>query len=434
MPREHTVAIAQIRLARDMRRLLVLPALLWLVAAAGVAAALLLVGGPLRYAVLFATAVVVAVGLWLAVMPLTVRMQVEVGGIRIRWLGGERIHALTRGSVTRVTLHGPSAAQLRPRLGPLERGLGSATLREDERIELVRLAPTRTAILAPTDRGRLLIAPALEQELLNALAAAARVQARLEQVAERTRVLVARAPSGDPVAAVAAADRAAAEIAPRTFTGIERQLLEEHLASERASALAAAEAERTAAEAAARHSAELTAARADADAAASVAAAAPRSRFRLPALPRRRSGGTIDVAVATSADVTTLSGSAGPASRFLPVVVSRPADVHRAATSARRRRRRTRGTATAPPGTGALIVLTLLPTVAAVIGWALITFVGADRGLTGGRFISGLLLVGPIASLGVLLARSWWPRLAPLVAVTAVVSLGLVTWSLVGAG
>ena len=37
-------------------------------------------------------------------------------------------------------------------------------------------------ILVPTDRGRVGIAPASEQQLLNALAAAARIQQRLDEV------------------------------------------------------------------------------------------------------------------------------------------------------------------------------------------------------------------------------------------------------------
>jgi hypothetical protein len=41
--------------------------------------------------------------------------------------------------------------------------------------------------------------------------------------------------------------------------------------------------------------------------------------------------------------------------------------------------------------------------------------------------------MGPLGSAGVLVARAWWPRLAPLVAVTAAVTLFLLGWSLLPA-
>lgn len=404
MPPEQTVAIAAIRLARSMRRQLVLPALLWLAGGAATAAAAVLLDDPLRIAGVAGGVLLVLIGAWLAIVPLTVRLQVEVGAIRVRWIGGERVHALVRGSVTRVALKGPSAAKMRPHLGPLSRGLGTATLRGEERIELVRLAPTPSAILVPTDRGRLLVAPALEQELLNALAASARVQARLDQVAERTRALVARMPAGDPAATAAAHDRAAAEIEPRALTGIERQLLEERLASERAAALAAAEAERAAAEAVARRAAEAAAAAEAAVQAASEVEPARRG-MRIPAWRR-------------------LPAPVAPAAPDRPHTAPLP--------TPGRRNRRNRGLVTAPPGTGALIVLTLVPTLAATAGWLVFTFIGADRESDADRLITGLVMVGPLASLGVLMARRWWPRLAPLVACTAVTTLALLALSLTG--
>ena len=68
----------------------------------------------------------------------------------------------------------------------------------------------------------------------------------------------------------------------------------------------------------------------------------------------------------------------------------------------------------------------------ALLGFGLVTFVGADRGAQVERLVTGLILVGPLASLGVLMARRWWPRLAPLVAFTSVTALGLIAWSLTG--
>ena len=76
--------------------------------------------------------VVAALSLYLAVMLLSVRLDVEVATLRLRWMGGERRYTLVRGAVTRVPLHGPEAARLRPRFGALGWGLGKARLRGDE--------------------------------------------------------------------------------------------------------------------------------------------------------------------------------------------------------------------------------------------------------------------------------------------------------------
>ena len=55
-------------------------------------------------------------------------------------------------------------------------------LRGEEDVEVVRLAPTPTAILVPTERGRLAIAAADEKLLLDALSRAARARQRLEDL------------------------------------------------------------------------------------------------------------------------------------------------------------------------------------------------------------------------------------------------------------
>ena len=61
-----------------------------------IVAALLAVPQPLRLAGVMAGALAIVAGAWLALVPLTVRVQVEVGAIRISWIGGERVHALVR--------------------------------------------------------------------------------------------------------------------------------------------------------------------------------------------------------------------------------------------------------------------------------------------------------------------------------------------------
>jgi hypothetical protein len=405
---EQTVAIAQIRLARRPRRILAVPVAMWIAAAAvGVIAAFTLNGALLAAAIGVALLLVV-LGAWLALVTVSTAVRIEVGAVRVHWIGGERVYGLERGSVTRLSLRGGSAARLRTHLRSWLSPIAVGTLRGEERIEMVRQAPSASGILIPTDRGRLLIVPALEQELLNALAASARVQARLEQVVERTRALAARVPAGDEAARSAAVDRAAAEIEPRFLTGIERQILEERLAADRAAAIHSAEAERAAAEAAV---AERE--RAEADLAA--AAAQP---VEEPSRPRRRWPGrraAERAVVAVTVPVT--APVAAPEARPTAPPISH------------RRRRRT--TITAPPGTGTLIVLSLAPTIVAAATWVLVVIVGGDHGPQAAGLSAGLLTMGPLGSSGVLMARAWWPRLAPLVALTAILALLLLGWSLV---
>jgi hypothetical protein len=251
-----TVPIAPIPLARSNARLTSSPAIFL---AAGVTAA---AGGALRGDLwgigLVAAGLVVAVlslALWGVL--LSVRLDVEVATLRLRWLGGERRYQLVRGPVTRVPLRGRDAARLRPSFGTSGWGLGRAKLRRDEAIEMVRLAATDTMILVPTDHGRVGVAPASEQQFLNALAAAARIQQRLDEVAERARAF-APPPPPEPAAAEPAEPQPA-EPGARVITGIERAILEQRLAAQRAAALNAAVEERQAAADAARMAAFMTA-------------------------------------------------------------------------------------------------------------------------------------------------------------------------------
>ena len=150
---EHTIAIAPIPLARAPGRMLVAPLLLLLAAVAAVAAGIS-VSGLIGVGLVAAGVVVAALSLYLAVMLLTVRLDVEVATLRLRWLWGERRYTLARGPVTRVTLQGDEAARLRPGFGALGWAIGRAKLRGRETIDIVRLAPTASMILVPTDRGR----------------------------------------------------------------------------------------------------------------------------------------------------------------------------------------------------------------------------------------------------------------------------------------
>ena len=221
--------IARIRLARSPVRLLALPLLL-VVLAGGLLG--LAVPGPLRmgevgwYAALAAAGLLALVALAIAIRLLSIRLDVEEAAVHLRWLGGERRYPLAPGPVTRVRLRGENASRLRARSRWLGWGLGRARLRGEEDIEVVRLAGTATVILVPTERGRLAIAARSEDELIDALSRAARARQRLEQLA-------AEAPPPEPAPAPEP------EPEPHALTGIERALLEERLARERAEADAA---------------------------------------------------------------------------------------------------------------------------------------------------------------------------------------------------
>ncbi len=219
MPDEPAV-IAQVRLARSTWRLLLVPAILAALGLLAIAASTVLADGA-ALGMLAAGALAIIVGLLAGASLLSVRLEVDLAVLRLHWLGGERRYVLLRGPVTRIAVRGPSASALRPRVGIVGWGLGAARLRNEEEIELIRLAPSRSVIAVPTDRGRLAIAPASEEELLAALAGAARVKQRLDEMTGR---FGQRPPIRAPVAASAAM--------PAELTGIERALLEARLAAE----------------------------------------------------------------------------------------------------------------------------------------------------------------------------------------------------------
>jgi len=375
---DETLPIARVALARDVRRILTLPLLL---ALTGLCAALagLLLGGMAQVAAVGGGAIVIAAAVLLAIVPLSLRMDVEVGGLRMRWLGGSRRFQLARGPVTRVALTGPSAGSIRSPMPVLGWSFGRAVLRGDERIVLVRLARTQTVIVVPTDRGRLAIAAAAEGDLLDALGAAARVQQRLDEVGGR---VLAAFPQGlaaleERVPSPPTKDeREAKEAEQRFLTGIERAQLEARLAAAREAALMAAEAERRAAMAAAE------AAAADSVPAPRPVVAARRAILRPNRARERRAATWTRPAWATDARLHTL-------------------------------------------GT---ISWALVPLAASLVAWGLAE---ANQAVAGGdatwsRLVAlGLTLGGPAAALAVMAARAWWPRLTGLIAVGAVASLVL---------
>lgn len=409
------MAIAAIPLARAPLRLLVAPTIM--VAAGAVAAgAGVVAGGPAGATLVAAGIVVAALAVYLGLMLLTVRLDVEVATLRLHWLGGGRRYMLARGAVTRVTLRGEGAARLRPRFGALGWAIGRATLRGEERVEVIRLARTASVILVPTDRGRLAVAPRSESQLIEALTAAARVQQRLDAVATQARSIPVAAvpamavpempePEAEPALAVDAAAREAPAVeeperGQRLLTGIERTLLEERLAAERAAALAAAEAER----------------RAAAEAAAQAAVAVPtmepeappapaRERYprlaavRLPAL-RRRAGAPPEAAAGEAAEAR--PAGPGRARRALSFVV--------------------RTAAVSLP----LLAAGAIAAVAAASGRLDLPEVEMRPAAL------ALALAGPLGAMAALLARTWFPRLAWLVAGTSLLVLVLVGRALLG--
>jgi hypothetical protein len=396
MPGDEVVAIARVPLARSRRRMLAAPLILLLVAAAAVAAGLF-TDGWARYALLGGAALPMLLALYLVAVVSTVRLDVEVSTLRLRWIGVDRRYTLARGAVTRVPLRGERAAKLRPRFGAFGWGLGSARLRGEETIQLVRLARSPAVILVPTEAGRVGIAPASEEQFLQVLAEAARVQQRLDQVAARARAIpLERPPAEEPPVAEPPVAPVPVEV-PRdhVMTGIERALLEERLAAERAAALAEAEAERRAVEEARRQAEE-----------ARLAAERP-------------------------AAVATANGATSPGSA---VAIASPAAAERPRAAGRVPRPRI----SAPSARGLSrdrmlsMAVAMLPLVAGAAVWGAAALADALKPTSpdGQIVVLALILAGPAAALGALAARAWFPRLVGLITITAACALVLIGRSL----
>jgi len=354
--------IARIRLSRSLPRLLALPALGLAAGGIAVASGLLLVPGATGLAVAAVGGVLVALAVVAAFRPLSVRLEIEESAVRVSWLGGERIYLLSPGPVTRVRLKGRSASSLRGGRWLLGGQLGPARLRGEETIDVVRLAPTPTAILVPTEHGRLLIAAASEELLLDALSHAARARQRLEAL-ERDAM-----PEGAPVTHAA---QPAVESDPALMTGIERARHERQLAD----ADAAAELSATESAAVAREQAE-------AEAAAELEAAA------------------------TAARAPVAGERVTPRWRHLRVARPRPG-----------------------------IALVFLPAVVGGATWGLAELLDRmpDPSSEMGRLTGlALVLAGPAATVGAIMARVWWPRLVGVVVTGALAAVVFVGRSLVG--
>lgn len=367
---EMSTQITFVRLARDRLRLFVGPMAFVLLSAAAVAGGLLL-RGPTGIVLVALGGLAALVAAYLAALVTSYRLLVEPGTLTLKWLGGERRYRLVRGSVTRVAVKGPGAAALHPRFGSLGWAVGPAVLRGGESIELIRLSNRPPLIVAPTDRGRLAIAAAVESDLLAAMTHAVRLQERLDEVAARRAAPVVEAPL-----------RPVAPAAPRVLTGIERTLIEQRLAAERAAAQAAAEAER-------------------AGAAAAILSEAPSP-------------------VAVAEPAMTAAVEAAP----LPAVVAR----------ARRRRERSqwqRPAWLAVPGPATVVAALpiALPLMWAGIAWTAVAVTGRPSlPVDESRILlTALVLVGPLGAAAAVIARTWYPRLGGLVMASSVAALAILT-------
>ncbi|MEO8251238.1 MAG: hypothetical protein ABI578_02045 [Chloroflexota bacterium] len=351
--------IAFVQLARDRVRLFLAPAVFIGLAAAAVAGGLL-AGGPARISLLALGALAGLAGIYLGSLVSSYRLLVEPGGLKLRWLGGERRYRLVHGSVTRVMVSGRGAAALHPRFGALGWAVGPAVLRGEEPIELIRLSIVPALIVVPTDRGRLGIAASLESDLLTALRHAISLQERLDEAAaRRAQPAPVAAPPPEPAPA------------PRVLTGIERSLIEQRLAAQRA-ALAAAQA----------------------------AAAIPMPQPPTPVATAR----------------ATAAAAARPAPR---------------ASRARQRARWQRPAWLAVPGPASVAAAMpiALPLIGAAIAWIAITITGrpALPSDEARLLLLGLALIGPIGAIGGFIARTWYPRLGGLVSASAIASLAMLT-------
>ncbi len=373
---ELTTQVTVVRLARDRVRLFAAPAAFFL-AAAGAVAGGLLAGGPAGISLVALGGVAALAAAYLTALVSSYRLLVEPGALKLRWLGGEHRYRLVRGPVTRVAVRGREAAALHPRFGALGWAVGPAVLRGDEPIELIRLSVRTALIVVPTDRGRLAIAAADERELLTSLTSAVRLRERLDEIASRR---------GLPAATAIAPAAPAQPAAPRVLTGIERTLIEQRLAAERAATQAAAQA-------AARAAVE------------SEQAAAP-------------------TAVVAEPAPAIIIGP--PPTAAVPVARAAPRPEPR-----RERARRQRPAWLAVPGPSSVVAALpiILPLIGAGIAWIVVAAAGrpALPNDEARLLLVALALVGPMGAIGGLMARAWYPRLGGLVMASAVAALAMLT-------
>lgn len=443
--------LARVALARDPRRMLAAPALLVLLGASSAALGPI-VGGAMLFGLVAVGGAVIAIGLWLAIRILSLRLVVEPDYLHLKGVGTDRRYHLVRGDISRLATAGPRKVNLRVRLGSLGWAVGRTALAAGESVEVIRLAATPSVILVPTDRGRVAVAVASESDFVDALRAAAHTRAE-RRISAAGAPLGIPAPAGQPARPIQAApvlqpapafppsprlSRAPTfepmlapqpppafgrPTQPRPLTGIERMWLEDRLARERRAAITGARDEQAAP--------SFT---------ASVAALTPAGATVVPS-------GHAPVSAPAAAVASAAVVSAAVASTVVPTVSALPAAAAAATATAtpsapsrtfprvisRRRPSRTMARRLARPDLTPGLVLIGTPLVGALFSWLLALVTGATPGQAGlDPLAAALLLCGPVAALAIFLAHGRWPRLAGLSSVAAILALLLVTRSVIG--
>lgn len=442
--------LARVALARDPRRMLAAPALLVLLGAA-TAALGPIVGGALLFGLAAVGGALIAIGLWLAIRILSLRLVVEPDYLHLKGVGTDRRYHLIRGDMNRLATTGPRKVNLRVRLGSLGWAVGRTALAAGESVEVIRLAATPSVILVPTERGRVAVAVASEADFVDALRAAAntRAERRISAAGAPMATLppaVQPSPAARPAPALQPAPAFPPAPAlrgpptfepmpapqpppaferptqPRPLTGIERMWLEDRLARERRAAITGARDEQAAASFTASVAA-LTPAGATVVPSVHAPVPAPAAAVASAAVVSSSVASTVMPAVsaipAAAAATATATPSAPP--RTFPRVIPR-----------RRPSRPMARRATRPELTPGLVLIGT-PLVGALFSWLLALVTGATPGQAGlDPLAAALLLCGPVAALAIFLAHGRWPRLAGLSSVAAILALLLVTRSVIG--
>lgn len=437
--------LARVALARDPRRMLAAPALLVLFGAATAALGTIL-GGAVLFGLVAVGGAVIAIGLWLAIRILSLRLLVEPDYLHLKGVGTDRRYHLVRGDMNRIATAGPRKVNLRVRLGSLGWAVGRTALAAGESVEVIRLAATPTVILVPTERGRVAVAVASETDFVDALRAAAHTRAErrisaagapLAATPTPAQPAPARpsapafppapalrgAPTFEPMPAPQPPPAFERPTQPRPLTGIERMWLEDRLARERRAAIAGARDEQAAA-----------------GFTASVAALTPAGATVVPSVPppipaltaATASAAVVSAAVASTVVPTVSALPAAPAAAAATATPSAPSRTFPRVIPRRRPSRAMARRATRPDLTPGLVLIGT-PLVGALFSWLLALVTGATPGQAGlDPLAAALLLCGPVAALAIFLAHGRWPRLAGLSSVAAILALLLVARSVIG--
>lgn len=161
----------RIRLAKDPLRIAAVIALRGIVGGLGLWTGWVTTG-VIGTVVLAAGALVTAYALVLAAWAVSVHIEVRPGQVELDWWLRRNRHALARGHITRLRPARRGTGRLRAPFHTLGLQLGPGRLGPVEHLTILRLARDATLITIPTEVGRLALAPANPQALVNALLAA----------------------------------------------------------------------------------------------------------------------------------------------------------------------------------------------------------------------------------------------------------------------